>query len=83
MNDADKAILSPPKRVASISDIPEAWLANVRAMLQKEGRKVRAGFPACIEVSSPHGYMPLNLPTNGVEFTGKRDRDLVLRRLAE
>ena len=83
MNPADRAILNPPKRVATEADFTPEWIANVRAIIQRDGHKLRAGFPACIDVLGPTGWQPLNLPTNGIEFTGKRDRDAILRRLTE
>lgn len=81
MNPADKAILNPPKRVASLADISDAWIAQVRGIIQAGQHKLRAGFPACIEVRGPHDWQPLLLPTNGIEFEGKRVRDEILRRL--
>lgn len=83
MNDNDKAILSPPKRVADVSDISEQWIAQMRGIIERDGHKLRAGFPACIEVRGPNGWQPLLLCTNGIEFTGRRARDEVLRRLTE
>lgn len=81
MNPTDKAILNPPKRVASVEDIPEEWIEQVRAIIARDGHKLRPGFPACIDVHGPTGWQPLNLPTNGIEFAGKRARDEILRRL--
>lgn len=83
MNPHDRAILSPPTRYATADEAPEQWIAQVREIIRRDGHKVRAGFPACIEVHGSLGWQPLNLWTNGVEFTGKRDRDAVLRRLVE
>jgi len=83
VNAQDRAILSPPKRVATESDFTPEWIANVRGVIQRDGHKLRAGFPACIDVLGPNGWQPLNLPTNGIEFTGKRDRDVILRKLTD
>lgn len=83
MNDTDKALLNPPRRVATLDDFPLAWLEQVRAIIKRDGHKLRAGFPACIEVSGPNGWQALNLPTNGCEFEGKHARDTILRRLIE
>ncbi len=83
MNDTDKALLNPPKRVATLEDFTPEWIANVRDIIARDGHKLRAGFPACIEVRGPRDWQPLMLITNGIEFTGKRDRDEILRRLTE
>jgi len=83
VNPTDKAILSPPRRVATTSDFTEAWIANVRGIIKRDGHKLRAGFPACIDVLGPNGWQPLNLITNGIEFEGRRARDEILRRLTE
>ncbi len=83
MNDQDKALLSPPKRVALVEDFTPEWIAQVRGIIQRDGHKLRAGFPACIDVLGPNGWQPLNLPTNGIEFEDKRARDEILRRLME
>lgn len=79
MNPLDKAILAPRRaQPLAASDITPAWLHQVREVIMRDGHKLRAGFPACIEVKGPAGYQPLQLPNNGVEFVGKRDRDQVL-----
>lgn len=83
MNDQDRAILTPPKRVATEADFTPEWIAKVREAIKRDGHKLRAGFPACIEVRGPHVWQSLMLPTNGIEFEGKRARDAVLRRLIE
>jgi len=83
MNPTDRAILSPPKRVATVDDFTPAWIANVRGIIQRDHHKLRPGFPACIDVLGPNGWQPLNLITNGIEFEGKRARDEILRRLTE
>lgn len=83
MNPADRAILNPPKRVAVESDFTPEWIAQVRGIIQRDGHKLRAGFPACIDVLGPNGWQPLNLITNGIEFEGRKARDAVLRRLTE
>ncbi len=81
MSPTDAAILSPPKRVAELSDFTPEWIANLRTIIQRDGHKLRTGFPACIEVKGPTSWQPLMLITNGIEFTGKRDRDEILKRL--
>ncbi len=83
MNPSDKAILNPPKRVATVEDVSPEWIAQVREIIARDGHKLRPGFPACIDVKGPTGWQPLLLPTNGIEFTGRRDRDEILRRLTE
>lgn len=83
MNPIDRAILKPPKRIAVESDFTPEWIANVRDIIQRDGHKLRAGFPACIEVKWPRDWQPLLLPTNGIEFEGRKARDSVLRRLTE
>ncbi len=83
MNPADQAILRPPTRYAGVADFTDEWIANVRTIIQRDGHKLRTGFPACIEVKGPTQWQPLNLPTNGIEFDGKRSRDEIFRRLTE
>lgn len=83
MNPTDRAILNPPKRIAVESDFTPEWIAQVRAIIVRDGHKLRAGFPACIEVKGPRDWQPLLLPTNGIEFDGKKARDAVLRRITE
>lgn len=83
MSPQDKALLTPPKRVASEQDITPEWIAQVRAIITRDKHKLRAGFPACIDVLGPTGWQPLMLQTNGIEFEGRRARDAVLRRLVE
>lgn len=75
MNPTDRAILSPRSTPLSATDIPVAWLRQVREVVQRDNHKLRAGFPACIEVLNAAGkWQALQLPNNGVEFVGKRDR---------
>lgn len=78
MNDTDKQILNPKARYATPADFTPEWIAQVRGVIIRDNLKVRAGFPACIEIKGPTGYQPLLLPTNGIEFTGRRDRDAIL-----
>lgn len=79
MNALDKAIISPPRiPPISASEIPARWLHQVRGVIVRDNLKLRAGIPACIEIRGPDQYQPLNLPNNGIEFVGKRDRDQVL-----
>lgn len=62
----------------SAADVPVKWLHQVRGIVIRDGYRLRAGFPACIDVQGPNGWQALQLPNNGVEFVGKRDRDTVL-----
>ncbi len=78
MNPQDRAILSPRSTPVAATDLSPAWLHQVREVVIRDDHKLRAGFPACIEVKGPTSWQPLNLPNNGIEFTGKRDRDQVL-----
>jgi hypothetical protein len=78
MNPTDKAILHYRSTPLAAADIPPAWLHQVREVVIRDGHKLRAGFPACIEVKGPADWQPLQLPNNGVEFVGRRDRDTVL-----
>lgn len=82
MNPADKQILNPKARYATPEDFTPEWIAQVRGVIQRDGLKVRAGFPACIEIKGPNGWQALLLPTGGIEFTGKKDRDAILAKLA-
>lgn len=81
MSPQDRSILNPRIVPLAAADIRPEWLHQVREVVIRDGHKLRAGFPACIEVKGPHGWQPLNLPSNGIEFTGRRDRDLVLEML--
>ncbi len=78
MNPADRAILHHRAQPLAATDILPAWLHQVREVVIRDSHKLRAGFPACIEVKGPAAWQPLTLPNNGIEFTGKRDRDTVL-----
>lgn len=78
MSPGDKALLNPQRPPLSATDLPPKWLHQVREVIVRDGHKLRAGFPACIEVRGPKDWQPLNLPNNGIEFTGRRDRDTVL-----
>lgn len=79
MNPLDKAILSPPRiPPLSAADIPPRWLHQVRAVILRDNHRLRAGFPACIEVKGPESWQALQLPNNGVELVGKRDVEQVL-----
>lgn len=83
MSPADKAIISPPSRYATPEDFTPEWIAQVRGVLIRDGLKVRGGFPACIEIRGPEAWQPLLLPTGGIEFTGKKDRDAILDMLRQ
>lgn len=79
MNPTDRAILAPPRaQPLAATDLPPKWLHQVREVVVRDGHKLRAGFPACIEVRGVKDWQPLQLPNNGIEFLGKRDRDQVL-----
>jgi len=78
MNPTDRAILHPRSQPLAATDLAPAWLHQVREIIVRNSHKLRPGFPACIEVKGPKEWQPLNLPNNGIEFVGKRDRDQVL-----
>ncbi len=78
MNPADKQLLYPRSAPITAEDVPVKWLHQVRAIILRDSHKLRAGFPACIDVQGRNGWHALQLPSNGVEFVGKRDRDTVL-----
>lgn len=81
MHPKDKAIVSPRTQPIAAADIRPEWLHQVRAVVIRDGHKLRAGFPACIDVKGPRDWQPLMLPNNGIEFVGKRDRDEILAML--
>lgn len=65
------------------SDVPDQWTADVRTIIQREGRAVRGG-PACtVEIKSLHENIwgKLMLPGSGFEFVNNAERDIVLRKL--
>lgn len=79
MNALDKAIISPPRvPPLSAAEIPVKWLHQVRGVIVRDNHRLRAGFPACIEVKGPDAWQALQLPNNGVELVGKRDVEQVL-----
>lgn len=78
MNPTDKLLLNPRATPLAAADILPKWLHQVREVVVRDGHKLRAGFPACIEVKGPKDWQPLQLPNNGIEFVGRRDRDQVL-----
>ncbi len=78
MNNMDKALLNPRAQPLTADEIPVKWLHQVRGVIVRDSLRLRAGFPACIDVQGPNGWQALNLPSNGVEFVGRRDRDTVL-----
>lgn len=82
MNPTDLTILRGPRITPIAADeIPAKWLHQVRGVIVRDGHKLRAGFPACIEIEGPRGWQPLQLPNNGIEFVGLKDRNTVLRLL--
>jgi hypothetical protein len=78
MNPATKALLHHRAQPLAAADLPVKWLYQVRDVIKRDGHKLRAGFPACIEIKGPEAWQALQLPSNGIEFTGKRDRDQAL-----
>ena len=79
MNPADRALTHGVRaQPIAAADMPAKWLHQVRAVIVRDGHRLRAGFPACIEVKGATTWQPLQLCNNGVEFVGKRDRDMVL-----
>lgn len=72
----------PPSRA---DQIQEAWIANVRAIIQRDGHAVRGGKHALvIELQHPNRpdvWQPLNLQTNTCYFATAEDRDAVLQQL--
>lgn len=69
----------PPAKAA---DLPPWWIQQVREIVIREGRALRAGFPdITIEVQNinqPDVWQPLNLQTNTAQFATDRDRDEIL-----
>ncbi len=78
MNPTDRAILSPRIRPMAAEDFRPERLHALRELVIREDRKLRAGFPACIEVKDHTGWLALMLPNSGIEFVGKKDRDKIL-----
>lgn len=82
MHPSDRALLYPPKRPCALDDLSLHWIENLRALIKRDPLKLRAGFPACIEIyDKDRGWIPLNLVTNGIEFTGCHARNTILRAL--
>lgn len=77
--------LTPLVKPSTATEIPAAWIANVREIVIRDGAALRPGFPACtIEVQNinrPEVWQPLNLCTNTCVFATEQDRDLVLKQL--
>ena len=71
-------ILAKPPITAA--EIPTDWPESVRNALNHcHGAQVRAGASNSIEAwSALRGWMKLQLPGGGVQFTTEADRDLVL-----
>lgn len=74
--------LKPNIPAATVADLSPGWLAQVRGVVVREGRALRAGFPdITIEVqniNAPDSWQPLNLQTNTIHFARDRDRDQIL-----
>jgi hypothetical protein len=69
----------PPARAA---DLPPWWLAQVRAVVVREGHALRAGFPDIVievqTINQPEIWYALNLKTDTTHFATDRDRDQIL-----
>jgi hypothetical protein len=69
----------PPTTAA---DLPPWWLAQVRAVVLRDGHALRAGFPDVVievqNINAPETWQPLNLQTNTAHFATDRDRDQIL-----
>jgi hypothetical protein len=67
---------------ATAADLPPWWLAQVRAVVLRDGLALRPGFPdITIEVQNinePETWQPLNLQTNTSHLATDRDRDQIL-----
>lgn len=80
MNSFCKDILSPRIQPIAATDIAPAWLHQVREVIVRKALRVRPGIPACVELRAEDDerWYALQLPSNGVELVGKRDRDQVV-----
>lgn len=68
--------------VAAAELAPE-WIAERRAIAQRDGHALRAGLDLTIEVQSINTgeWHPLMLPSEGTRFVSSQDRDRVLAQL--
>ena len=76
--------LARARKPALATDIPAAWIANVRGIIVRDGLAVRASFWApCIEVQciNTGAWQPLNLSTNTHLFVSEQERDVVLSQM--
>ena len=65
-------------------DFKAQWIADVRAIIARDGHATRPGSGPWIEVQNPNHpevWQPLNLPSNGILFASAADRDTVLEKL--
>lgn len=71
---------APPIKAA---DVPDQWLADVRTIIQREGRAVRGGPDSTVEIKSlsDNSWGKLMLPGSGFSFADDTERNAVLRRL--
>jgi hypothetical protein len=67
----------------ALADLPPAWPATVREIVQREGVAMRAGAGGSIEVQSINTgeFMPLLLPGGAMEFATAAERDAVLAQI--
>jgi hypothetical protein len=76
--------LKPLIKPATAADVPATWIANVGAILKRDGMAAQAGFPACtimVQFIALGVWQPLNLPTNTMHFATEQDRDAVLEQI--
>ncbi len=70
-------------RPITAAEVPDKWIADVRTIIQREGRVVRGGPLRMIELKSLHdnSWGKLMLPGSGFEFVDAEQRDIVIRKL--
>jgi hypothetical protein len=69
---------------ATVADATDAWIAQRRAIIERDGHAIRAGAGLWIELQEanrPDVWQPINTPTGGQLYATAADRDAVLRRL--
>ena len=75
----------PRAAPAASADISPEWIAQVRAIIERDGHAVRAAeaeFTIEVQnINQPEIWQPLNLQTNTHHFTTAQDRDAVLKLL--
>lgn len=70
--------------LATAADATDAWIAQRREIIERDGHAIRAGAGLWIELQhhdSPEVWKPINTPTGGQLYATAADRDAVLRRL--